>query len=110
MQYNIYACSAGLRRKGAVVADHELERIMSQVDLDGNHTLDFQVRAAKGGLHCTVEPSSCSVARCLAQHIKCLTALTCHQLPSQLLSLPGGVAAVAGVPDRHGVPGQAAAP
>jgi hypothetical protein len=32
-----------LRRKGAVVADHELERIMAQVDLDGNHTLDFQV-------------------------------------------------------------------
>uniref|UniRef100_A0A383VCA4 non-specific serine/threonine protein kinase n=1 Tax=Tetradesmus obliquus TaxID=3088 RepID=A0A383VCA4_TETOB len=32
----------GLRRKGAVVADHELERIMAQVDLDGNHTLDFQ--------------------------------------------------------------------
>eukprot|EP00882_Tetradesmus_deserticola_P033647 GHRQ01038454.1.p1 GENE.GHRQ01038454.1~~GHRQ01038454.1.p1 ORF type:complete len:160 (+),score=52.09 GHRQ01038454.1:540-1019(+) len=32
----------GLRRKGAAVADHELERIMAQVDLDGNHTLDFQ--------------------------------------------------------------------
>jgi hypothetical protein len=38
----LLAC-AGLRRKGAVVADHELERIMAQVDLDGNHTLDFQV-------------------------------------------------------------------
>jgi len=37
---------AGLRRKGAVVADHELERIMAQVDLDGNHTLDFQVRSS----------------------------------------------------------------
>lgn len=40
------ACIAGLRRKGAVVADHELERIMAQVDLDGNHTLDFQVRSS----------------------------------------------------------------
>mgnify|MGYP001810649877 CR=1 FL=1 len=43
------ACIAGLRRKGAVVADHELERIMAQVDLDGNHTLDFQVRSSSGG-------------------------------------------------------------
>eukprot|EP00878_Enallax_costatus_P023678 GHUV01025209.1.p1 GENE.GHUV01025209.1~~GHUV01025209.1.p1 ORF type:complete len:323 (+),score=102.03 GHUV01025209.1:57-971(+) len=32
----------GLRRKGAMVADSELQRIMAQVDLDGNHTLDFQ--------------------------------------------------------------------
>jgi hypothetical protein len=34
---------AGLRRKGAHVADSELQRIMESVDLDGNHTLDFQV-------------------------------------------------------------------
>eukprot|EP00775_Hariotina_reticulata_P001153 gene1153-1493_t len=32
----------GLRRKGAHVADSELQRIMASVDLDGNHTLDFQ--------------------------------------------------------------------
>ncbi|KAF8059360.1 CPK17 [Scenedesmus sp. PABB004] len=37
--------SFGLRRKGASVADAELQRIMGSVDLDGNHTLDFQARA-----------------------------------------------------------------
>jgi hypothetical protein len=36
-------CFAGLRRKGALVADGELQRIMAHVDLDGNNTLDFQV-------------------------------------------------------------------
>jgi hypothetical protein len=36
-------CAAGLRRKGALVADGELQRIMAHVDLDGNSTLDFQV-------------------------------------------------------------------
>lgn len=35
-------CS-GLRRKGALVADGELQRIMANIDLDGNNTLDFQV-------------------------------------------------------------------
>lgn len=28
-----------------MVADSELQRIMAEVDLDGNHTLDFQVGA-----------------------------------------------------------------
>lgn len=37
--------AAGLRRKGALVADGELQRIMASVDLDGNNTLDFQVGA-----------------------------------------------------------------
>lgn len=32
----------GLRRKGALVADGEVQRIMAHVDLDGNNTLDFQ--------------------------------------------------------------------
>lgn len=32
----------GLRRKGALVADGELQRIMAHIDLDGNNTLDFQ--------------------------------------------------------------------
>jgi hypothetical protein len=35
----------GLRRKGALVADGELQRIMAHIDLDGSNTLDFQVRA-----------------------------------------------------------------
>ncbi|GBF97666.1 calcium-dependent kinase [Raphidocelis subcapitata] len=32
----------GLRRKGAHIADSELQRLMASVDLDGNNTLDFQ--------------------------------------------------------------------
>lgn len=32
---------AGLRRKGALVADGELQRIMARIDLDGSNTLDF---------------------------------------------------------------------
>ena len=31
----------GLRRKGAHIADSELQRLMANVDLDGNNTLDF---------------------------------------------------------------------
>jgi hypothetical protein len=81
-------CYAGLRRKGAVVADHELERIMAQVDLDGNHTLDFQVRRVPAaGRHRAVEQQLlqwCS----LHQHARIvLDLLSCHQLHSQLLSL-----------------------
>ena len=31
----------GLRRKGAHLADSELQRLMANVDLDGSNTLDF---------------------------------------------------------------------
>lgn len=44
-----HRCS-GLRRKGALVADGELQRIMAHVDLDGNNTLDFQVGGWVGGV------------------------------------------------------------
>lgn len=54
--------AAGLRRKGALVADGELQRIMAHVDLDGNNTLDFQVRAAARGC------AGCSHAACLHDH------------------------------------------
>jgi hypothetical protein len=32
----------GLRRKGAHIADNELQRLMESVDLDGNSNLDFE--------------------------------------------------------------------
>lgn len=41
--HDISTPPSGLRRKGALVADGEVERIMARVDLDGNNTLDFKV-------------------------------------------------------------------
>lgn len=83
--------AAGLRRKGALVADGELQRIMAHVDLDGNSTLDFQVRAA---------------ALCWLQS-RCMSAWTQSAAPRPDRHCVHVLCA--GVPDCHSVPGQAAA-
>jgi hypothetical protein len=71
LKSQVCCCCAGLRRKGAVVADHELERIMAQVDLDGNHTLDFQVRSVPAaGQHRAVQQQLLQLCS-LQQHAYC---------------------------------------
>lgn len=59
----------GLRRKGAHIADGELQKLMSNVDLDGNMALDFEVmtrarRTPQQGA-CSRGTASCS-GRCHA--------------------------------------------
>jgi hypothetical protein len=67
-----------MRRKGAVVADHELERIMAQVDLDGNHTLDFQVRGASNtGDRACAAAVAAVVNRIHAMCLDCWAASSC---------------------------------
>lgn len=62
---------AGLRRKGAMVADGEVQRIMAHVDLDGNNTLDFQVSLLPEPLALSPAEYVCWMLGCVCQSIIC---------------------------------------
>jgi hypothetical protein len=121
-------CCVGLRRKGALVADGELQRIMAHVDLDGNNTLDFQVcaegakllrdetadgpedeaitaaaRAQTGG------PWTCMLTSSIRQHCRLPDTVICGSLSVTSTLTHMCLCLPAGVPDCHSVPGQAAA-